>query len=440
MAGGQYGIIFCGGGPAATGIVVCAAASGRLDELLSRGVCILEQGDALGTGALGHYPVSANTRGVTFLRCLETAQPHAVFDPVRTDPSTVWLGRLDHGFPPLPIVGRHLEAMGQAVASLVESTPGCAVVTRHAVREVRLLAGGGVAVWADPLDGGPALITTADHAVIAMGGMPRAALDQLELLPGLQLTAYRDKLCHAEALLDDRIGLPKALLRAIANTREVVVVGGSHSAWSAAWMLIHDPGLHDADGRPPRVTVLHRSPLRFHFADAARARAAGYPFDETLDVCPHTGVVNRHGGLRSDARSLAWAVTHGGQSDVPLRTLALVDEPGSRVAVERALGAAGAIIAGVGYRPKLPRLRRPDGGPLRLAADDAGGHVSEQAQLVSAEGTVLPELIAFGLGSGLSATGGLAGEPSYTGRLDAVRLYQAEVGRIVLDSVLGNHS
>jgi hypothetical protein len=257
------------------------------------------------------------------------------------------------------------------------------------------------------------------------------------LLPGLDLAAYPEKMCHAAALLDDRIGLPLRLRRAITNAGEAVVVGGSHSAWSAAWMLMHDPNLRDADGRPPEVTVLHRSPPRFFFWTAARARAAGYAFDETLDVCPHTGIVHRHGGLRADAHALAWAATRDGRQEGPVRAIALADEPRTRAAAERALDRAGAIIAGVGYQPNVPSLRWPDGRPLRLASDKHGAQVTERAQLVSEEGTVLPELLGLGLGAGLSPSGELAGEPSYTGRVDAVRLYQAEIGRIVLDSLLG---
>jgi hypothetical protein len=436
MTSSRYGVVFCGGGPAATGIVMCAAADGRLDELLSHGMCIFEQGTLIGPGALGHYPISANTRGVTFLRALETAQPQSAFDPVGADPSTQALGRLRNVFPRLPLVGRHLESMGRAVRAVVEASPGCAVLTRHAVREVRLLSGGGVSVAAEPIDGGPTVTATADHAVIAMGGTPRRGFDELRLLPGLDLGAHSEKVCHAAALLDERIGLAPRLRRAIADSRAAVVIGGSHSAWSAAWMLVHDPDLRDAEGRPPRVTVLHRSPLRFFFWNTARARAAGYAFDKTRDVCPQTGMVHRHGGLRADAHALAWAASRNGRHG-PLRAIALVDEPGSRADAERALDEAGAIIAGVGYEPNVPTFWWPDGSPLRLASDEHGAQVTERAQLLSAEGTVLPELLALGLGAGLPASGELAGEPAYAGRLDSVRLYQAEVGRIVLESLLG---
>jgi hypothetical protein len=437
MAGSRYGVVFCGGGPAAIGVVVCAAANGRLDELLSRGVCIVEREAVIGPGALGHYPISANTRGATFLRALDTAQPQNVFERVRADPATQALDRLRSVFPRLPLVGRHLESMGRAVRELVEASPGCAVIARHAVREVRLLAGGGVSVVADPVDGGPAVTATAEHAVIAMGGTPRRGLGELMLLPGLALGAYAEKICHAAALLDDRVGVAPKLRRAIADRRAAVVIGGSHSAWSAAWMLVHDPDLRDADGRPPKVTVQHRSPVRFFFWDTARACAAGYVFDETRDVCPQTGRVHRHGGLRADAHALAWAATRNGRHG-PLRSMSLGDDRRSRAAAERALDEAGAIVAAVGYQPNLPALFWPDRSPLRLASDDNGAQVTELAQLVSADGTVLPELLALGLGAGPRAFGDLAGEPAYAGRLDAVSLYQAEVGRIVLDSLLGS--
>jgi len=437
-AASQYGVVFCGGGPAATGVVLCAAAEGRLVDLLSQGVCIVEQDSAIGPGGLVHYPISANTRGGSFLRCLEALPSEAGLGSARADPSTDDLARLRHVFPRLPLVGRHLENVGRAVHAAVASAAGCAVLTEHTVQDVQLLASGGVAVSSMPAKGSPPVTVVSERAVIAMGGTPRTRLEDLSLLPGLDLATCADRLCHAVALLDDRSELPPHLRRSVVDAGEAVVVGGSHSAWSAAWMLVHDPRLRSADGRPPRVTVLHRSPLRFFFRDVARARAAGYAFDEVRDVCPRTGMVNRHGGLRADAHALAWAATHQERGEGPVRAVALVDEPESRAAARRALDGAGAVIAGIGYEPNVPSLRRPDGSPLRLATSETGALVTDQARLVTTEGTVLPELLAFGLGAGLPATGELAGEPSYAGRLDAVSLYQAEVGRIVLETLLGS--
>ena len=435
---GHYGVVFCGAGPATTGILVCAAEQGRLDALLDRGTCIIEQSAVIGPGAIGHYPISANTRGATFLAWLDHAEPREAFDAARNADSAHALARFATVFPRLSLVGEHLATLGDAVRARVESVPGCSVITEHSVRKIRLLDSGGAAITFEAVRGGARITVTADHAVIGMGARPRADLGQLALLPGLDLHPYAHKLSHANALLDERVGLPLRLRRAIARTREVVVVGGSHSAWSAAWLLIHDRGLRDERGRPPRVTVLHRSRLRFYFPSAARARAARYAFHETDDVCPQTGVVNRHGGLRADAHGLAWAATHDARASGPVRAIRLSDEDGARATAADALDRAGAVIAAVGYEANLPAITWPDGRPIRLATRDDGLQVTEQARLVSAEGMELPQLLAFGLGAGQKAAGMLAGEPSYTGRLDAVRLYQNDVGGIVLDSLLGS--
>ena len=371
--GHSYGVVFCGGGPAAIGPIVCAAVEGRLEALLDRGVCIVERDARIGPGSIGHYPITANTRGNTFLRCLAAPQ----FARVHDDPATRQLERLRHVFPRLPLVGAHLEALGATVHALLDAHRRCSVLTGHTVDELHALPGGGVTVCADGLE------LTAERVVVAMGGRPR------------QVPYAGARTCHTDLLLDDRQGLPQALELGIAETGEAVVVGGSHSAWSAAWLLLRHPAR-------PRVTLIHRAPPRLFYGSVGAARDAGYDFDRDSDVCPQTGMVNRHGGLRSDAHALAREAL---AKQVPLRVISL----GDRGRAQRAIEEAGAIVAAVGYRPALPRIH----------------------------GVPRPgELLAYGLGAGLPARGVLAGEPSYTGAVDVVRLYQAEVGSIVLDALL----
>ena len=369
----DYGIVFCGGGPAAIGPLVCAAVEGRLEALLDRGVCVVERGARIGPGSIGHYPISANTRGNTFLRGLAAPQ----LAHVRDDAATRQLERLRYVFPRLPLVGAYLEVLGAAVHALLDAHPRCSALTGRTVEEVRALSGGGVAIRADGLE------ITAERAVIAMGGRPHP------------IPYTSPKACHADLLLDDRKGLPEELEHGIAETGEVVVVGGSHSAWSAAWLLLRHPAR-------PRVTVLHRTPPRFFYRSVRAARKAGYDFDRKRDVCPRTGMVNRHGGLRADAHALAREAL---AKQVPVRVISLSE----RARAQSALEQAGAIVAAVGYAPNLPRVH----------------------------GVPRPgELLAYGLGAGVTPRGVLAGEPSFKGRLDSVRLYQAEVGSSVLDALL----
>jgi hypothetical protein len=433
----EYGVVFCGGGPAAIGPVVHAASEGRLDELLGSGVCIIERDERIGPGSIGHYPISANTQGATFLRALETDAARAALGSIWTDPATLGLQRLRSAYPRLPLVGAHLASLGALVEQMLASSDRCAVVTGHIVESIQLLPEGGVAVRAVAADG--ALYeTTAAIGVIATGGRPRGDPERLVLPGGLALEPYAEKICHAAALIDDREALPAALAAAVRETGELVVVGGSHSAWSAAWLALREPQLRAANGCPPTVTVLHRSPVRLWSADAATARRAAYDFDAIADVCARTGMVHRYAGLRADARALARATLAGAaRRPSPVRAIHMTRDPD---AAARALAAAGAIAVAIGYEAAVPPIALPDGRPLQLARDANGLVVTQRAQVVTADGGALQQLLAYGLGAGLPSTGDLAGEPSYTGRVDAVRLYEAEAGSIVVDTVLARGS
>jgi hypothetical protein len=436
----EYGVVFCGGGPAATGVFVCAAQDGCLEELLERGVLVIEKGESLAAGSIGHYRITGNTPASSFVRWLGDAAAHDLFEAVAADPATEALARRGSRYPPLRLVGPYLERLGIALRGILESHQECTVAFGTAVRSVRLRAGGGVRVTAAPLDDpAGAFSVTAARAVIAMGGCAPPRLEALDLLPGLTLDEYEGKVCHASVLIDDRLGLPPHLVAAVRDTRSVVVVGGSHSAWSAAWLLVHDPALRSSDGKPPRVTILHRRPLLFFYTTAPEARAAGYDFDDVLDVCPSSGNVYRYGGLRApDPRALALAVVGPGPRKPPVRAVHLVDEPEVRAEARRALDAAGLVLAAVGYHPRLPELAWEDGRRLEPAVSDTGLTVTPEAALVTTDGNVVPEILVYGLGAGLAAGSGLPCEPSYAGRFDAVRLYQNEVGRIALRSLLAD--
>ena len=433
---GHYGAVFCGGGPAATGVIVCAAQDGRLDELLEGGVVVIEQGESLAAGSIGHYRITGNTPASSYVRWLETPEARALFGEVAADPATEVLVRQGAAYPPLHLVGPYLERLGVALQQILESHGECTVSLRTAVRSVRLLPGGGVQVTAAP-GGGGAFSVTAEHAVIAMGGCEPPGLEMRRLLPGLTLAEYRGKLCHASVLIDDRLSPPPHLVEAVRETGSAVVVGGSHSAWSAAGVLLHDAAFRGFRGEPPTVTILHRSPLLLFYWSAAEAKADGYAFDDVLDVCASSGHVYRYGGLRApDTRALALAAVGTDPGKPPVRVVHLVDEPEVRADVRWSLGAAGLVVAAVGYHARLPDLIREDGRPLEPAVSDDGLVVTPAAALVTAEGTVVPEILVSGLGAGLTADSGFPCEPSYLGRLDAVRLYQNEVGRIVLRSLL----
>jgi hypothetical protein len=428
----DFGVIFCGGGPATLGLFVCAARTGRLDELLDRGVLVVERDHELGGGSLGHYEISSNSLAVAFLEGLDEIPEGSPFDSVRDHVATRELREQSGVHVPLKLASAYLDALGVGIAQLLESHPACAIAPGTTVNEVRVGDGGvGVAT-----QNGVPQVVSAEKAVIAMGGRAPDGLEKLEIAPGLSLGRYAPKLRHASAVFDDRIGLPGHVIDAVRASGKVAILGGSHSAWSIAWTFMNDPRFRTADGAPPAVTLLHRSPIRLFYLNGAAAQAEGYAFDPQRDVCPVSGRVNRVAGLKGDARELARRVLGLAENGLPIRLLHLGSSADHRDAAE-ALDQAGLVVAATGYRPRLPELVMEAGGRIEPARSRAGLAVTDQAELVTRGGHTIPGVLTYGLGVGIRAPERVGGEPSNERAITSVWLYQHDVGAMALRALLG---
>jgi hypothetical protein len=428
----DYGIVFCGGGPATLGAFVCAARTGRLDELLDRGVLVVERGRALGGGSLRHYEISSNSLAVAFLEGLDEVPPGGMFDRVREAPATVELRRLSGVHAPLKVAGAFLDSLGGAVSDILERHPKCAVLRETSVTEV-LDADDGAAVTTM---NGARNVIPGGKAVIAMGGRAPDGLEKLELVPGLSLRPHAQKLRHASAVFDDRIGLPEPLVDAVRTSGKVAVVGGSHSAWSIAWVVLNDPQFRSPAGDPPQVTLLHRSPIRLFYLTPEEANAERYPFDPERDVCPVSGRVNRVAGLKGDARELARRALGLADGEVPIRLLP-VGPSADRRATAAVLEEAGLVVAATGYRPRLPAIRAHGGQSVEPARSSAGLAVTDRAEVLATSGEPLTNVLAYGLGVGIRAPDRIGGEPSNQRAITSVWLYQHDVGAMALRTLLG---
>ncbi|MEK6274509.1 MAG: hypothetical protein AABM30_04145 [Actinomycetota bacterium] len=428
----EFGVVFCGGGPATLGPFVCAARTGRLDELLDRGVLVIERGQGLGGGSLRHYTISSNSLAVAFLEGLDEIPESGPFDDVRGDAATAELRKMSGVHAPLQLAGAYLDSLGAAIEAILESHSACAVARETTVREVRV-GDRGVAV---ATENGAARVVRADKAVIAMGGRAPDHLEKLEILPGLTLEPYAPKVRHASALFDERICLPRRLIDAVRTSGRVAVIGGSHSAWSLAWLMMNDPRFRTERGMPPTVTLMHRSPIRLFYLTTADAEAEQYPFDPKRDVCPVSGRVNRVAGLKGDARELARRALGFAENGLPIRLLRLGATDDGREAAA-ALGEAGLVVAATGYEPQLPELFEESGARIEPARSSAGLVVTGDAEVVDRRGRALPGVLSYGLGVGIRAPKRVGGEPSNERAITSVWLYQHDVGRAALSSLLG---
>jgi hypothetical protein len=432
MSGLDFGTIVCGGGPAGLGPLVAAAKRGHLTSVLNAGVLVVERDVRLGPGAIGRYGLRGNSFASAFLECLDTTVDEGLFDNVRTSQATEVLAKMGQEVPHLRLVADYLSAIGETIHSALEASPASGVAVRTSVRRVRLLVQGGVRVLLEPERAKPYEVT-ARRALLTLGGRPPKQMLDGELLPGLDLKAYAEKVVHSSTLLQGDTRLLGSTTKG--RHPRVAVIGGSHSAWSVAWLLMQDPYESLRGGRP-LIEILHRSPVRLFYMSVAEALADGYDLDPIADVCPLSGRVHRFSGLRGDARELArevFGLIPGGQASRWVSCLSLRDAYAE--AVVDILENADLIVSAIGYDAALPELQDVDGEPIMTRDGPVGLDVSRAGEIVDNKGASLPALTAYGLGAGLASSRMVGGEPSASTRADGVWLYQHDIGDLMLERI-----
>jgi hypothetical protein len=424
---GVFGLIIVGGGAAGLGPLVWAAQAGQLDSLLNRGVAIVERSGRLG-GDIGRYVVNADSLGTSFVEFLEKPAAQPVFAALADHPATRQLRQTRDQYPTLALVGAHLQALGAELAGIVSRHPGGAVLLRCGAEALALRRDGTVAVR---LASGEML--RGSTVVMAPGGTQDLTVPVgREIVPGVPLAAIApEKIVASDRLLTETGVAAATALLAPAQEPRAVVIGGSHSAFSAAWVLLNKlPGRFGAGG----LTLLHRRAPRVFYPSRALAAADGYAFDEG-DVCPATGRVHRLGGLRNDGRALWRQLTArpGTTPEPRMRMLALDDAVASPAALRRLLDEAALVVPAFGYRLDALPVFDAAGRRLALMAETGGAAVDELSRLLLADGQPVPNLFAAGLGSGFRPWGTMAGEANFQGQQNSLWLYQNGLGQLICE-------
>jgi hypothetical protein len=420
-----YETVILGGGPAGTGSLVWAARHGRLGAWLDRGVALVERTSALG-GSLGEYPLNADSRGTSFLECLDGPKCEPLLAGVKTDPVTRELERFRDAQPTLGLVDRFERRLGAAILKEFAFHPNSRAFTGTTALAIQRKPDHTVAVLTTTEDGRRAVIRAAS-AVVALGGRPNTSWAGVELAPGLDLGQWRSKIVSSHRLLTQ--GGSDEVARRLARTRQasqVVIVGGAHSAFSAAWILLERiPGLRfGAQG----VQILHRTQPRPTYTSRDAARADSYEFSES-DVCQDTGRVHRLGGLQGDGREV-WRRIHGKPgTERDKRAVTMPIDSLARADLIGLLDNADLIIPALGYRLAAPPIFDADRRPVPLAYD--GPVVGPDSRLLAADGTAVPDVFGVGLGSGFTPWGAMAGEASFIGQQNSLWLYQNGLGEMV---------
>ena len=419
--------VVVGGGPGGLGPLLWAAQHGLLPSWLDRGVAVIERQAFLG-GTLGRFGIYSDSLGGSYLECLEAPGLPAALQPLRNEPVAREMALYRDSFPPLALVDRYMRRIGVALAGMLAERSALHLCTE--ARGIRLRPNGSVEVEMTGPDGRESTLH-ARSAVVALGGRQRWLHGELQ--PGLTLADCRMR----EVMPSDRalssVGLKEAdRLLANAGRRRILILGGSHSAYSVAGAFL---GLAGAERLAKgQIVILQRREPRIFYPDREAALDDRYDV-EPGDICPRTQRVNRMGGLRGFGREMWRQVTCRPRTTSEPRVVTLDMQRLSAGELSTMIEEAALVVPCFGYRSATLPVFDHEGARLTLNAELGGVAVGERSRLLLSDGTCLANLFGIGLGTGYKLPASMGGEPNFDGQANSLWLYHNDIGEIIYRAI-----
>jgi hypothetical protein len=431
----EVGTLIVGGGPAGTAVLLAADRMGLLPQLLDKGLALVERGARIGGGNLKRYDIASDTAADSFLDAIRNS-PQPSIRALAGHPAARDVASYSAALGvPLPLAAELLDRIGDSLRQAVEEGGGT-VLTHNKVMEARPTHIGLWRCLVSDLETKERYVVLARNIVVATGGTQPFSLLRGQSVAGISLTQrYPDRLILPDHLLArGGIELLRSCIGGKSNP-EIVIIGGSSSAISAANLILSRSDLIGPNGR---VTLVHRSPLKPFYASEQAARAEGFAAFVPEDICPVSGAVNRLGGLKLEQRQLILeALGIAGRAPDPRLHLHRLDrhDPMETLA---ALDRADAIVAALGYRPVGMTFRDEEGLPIPLLADGPGHPpmIDQHCRVLKTSGNPLPNVYGIGLASGYRPDPHFGGETSFRGQVNDVRMWQSEAGPRIVEQLL----
>lgn len=427
-------LLIVGGGPAGLAPLIAAHRSGRLTELLSGGVVIIDRRDHIGSGDIGRYGIASDSSGDTFASCLD-GPGDSPLARLRSHRLTSVMAAAGSGPVPLAEVGRFLDVVGAALHEMVANHPDCDVLTQHEAISTARSADGNWTTTVRGPDGRERKIVSESVTLATGAHQPDERLSR-EVVGGAPLVSrYRNKIMQSGDVLASTGLLRVAELLGGMDSPKVAIIGGSTSAAAVAHALLHR--LAGVRFGVAGVTLLHRRELRIYYPSVEEAVAEGYTEFTEEDICPISRRVFRLAGFRLDSRELIMQARGiGGRAPEPrLRLHRLRGDDSTALQI---LDDADLVVAALGYRPHALQVLDESGALVALgsARGPQASLVDDRCRVLDASGKVVPGLFGIGLGAGFVPRGALGGEPSFSGQANGLWLWQNDVGALIVDAVL----
>ena len=479
-----YRLAIVGGGPAGCAIIVRAIRLAMIHELCSQsdtaaGVCLIEAGELqkFGGGRLQEYRINSNTFGRKFVTNViedkPTLEPPEIVEETQLEKLRAsTLGQLiatnGNESAPLPQVGAFLHEVGDVVYEVLRSfnpSSKCLLETK-VIKVQRHLNQWKLTLKSSMLT--EAVEIYAKSVCFATGGKQN--------IPSAHFTASQLSKVVCSDEFCTKNGIYEARKKCLTKTQpKVVIVGGSHSAFSAAWVCSQilskeeeDPTISMGGGvfehlpavkfGPAGICIMHRSYIRVFFCSKKDADNDGYK--DVGVISKSTGQIHPFGGLRGDSKVLWRQIKNNEEPRIrlvpckspPKNADPTVPAPVSSIAT-KLYDDATIIVWACGYSSNIPCIVDQCGKAIELVEVRGQLEVDDTAHLKSKQVDIsgitrdppgpgaaqkVPGLLGCGLGFGLKALLDNGEPDGSSGRADGVAVYLKRGATLVLAEVLGN--
>jgi UDP-N-acetylglucosamine 2-epimerase (non-hydrolysing) len=423
----KYDTVIIGGGPAGTGLIIKSLNNGSYHQVWGKRFAVIEKTSNLVQGNLTSYQINSDTLSDVFLECI-THQLAEELNMGALEPE-INLIRSFHGKSiPLHLLNGYLGKLGDMVKNKLINTPGCQLLLNTTASAIYQLKDGSFKIKLDEKKG----YLYTNKIIVTTGGIPHITESEVfgEQVPFQQ---YHQKTIHSDLLLKGTIS--SFHQQQIQNAHNIVILGGNHSAFSAAWYLLQKVKYDSND----LIKIWTLKKPTIFFTNKKEALDAGYTDFNEHDICPITQRVHRLSGLRMDGRELFMRMMGlGNRPPEPRVTLHIFNNQVQ--AFTQTLEEADLIINAMGYKFSMLPLYNAHGLPVHFIGNHNGHWVNSHCQMLDANGVPIPHLFAMGLGTGYIPAGELGGEPSFMGQTNGIWYYQHALANVVLNQLANENS
>ena len=447
-----------GAGPAGVSILIKAIRLNLFNELCtetldenqisSAGLCIIDENTRqnFGAGKLPNYIINSNTFADKFVTNTIDERLHWLplesldindKNTIQSLPSAISLTKLGATRCPLVIVGEYLKDIAQLVLDKLSKYPVSQVYFSSRVDSIQRVTVNKRSLWCITMtqtisttatttntsattEGCDKTVTIYTESVaLSTGGIQK--VPDISLLTSLKPTDKAKVLCSDYYCQQE--GYDTIRTRLLSSVfKHVVIIGGSHSAFSCAWItinrLLKDLHISGSEGSATGggggggnkcyVYILHRSAIKVFYNTKQEADRDGYR--DYKHINPHTGSIHAFSGIRGDAKQLWRSICLGTETRVKL-----IEMKGQSFLAKLCYDASLVIWAG-GYHTNLPRILNEDNSEMKFKYDcsqvdiDLHGNLIEEMESTLDDPinrlfrvSPVPGLLGIGLGYGVKS-------------------------------------